>query len=435
LLAFLSAPFRRVWHWLRDGKGFGVEELARRLGLPADSLEAFPVTYQQKAIPKRSGGLRRLSVPGDDLKALQRRLLRRLLARLKCHPAAKGFQRGESIVSNALPHAGRAVVVRLDVRDFFPATSARRVYRYFRTIGWNRPAARLLTRLCTHEGGLPQGAPTSPRLSNLLNFRLDRRLAGMARKLGARYTRYADDITLSFAADDRDRIRYLIRFVKRVAAEEGYRLHGRKKLHIRRQHQQQRVTGLVVNAGARLPRRTRRWLRAIEHHLRAGRPATLTPRQLAGWHAFCHMIARQGGDAHQAKPSAGTAAPPGGLQGAWVLVAVEEGGVPLPADVPPERPGPLWVFGPERVRMGQGGREEWAAYTLDTSTQPHSLALTPTTGPDAGQPVQGIYTREADRLTICLAEPGRDRPATFSSEPGSGQVVFRLRAVAHERTA
>jgi hypothetical protein len=185
------------------------------------------------------------------------------------------------------------VVVRLDLRDFFPATRADRVRRYFRKVGWDRPAARLLTHLCTHLGGLPQGAPTSPRLSNLVNFRLDCRLAAMARKLGAAYTRYADDITLSLPTDNRARVRYLIRFAGVVARSEGYAVHERKKLHIRRRHQQQRVTGLVVNAGVHLPRATRRWLRAVEHHLRTGRPATLTPAQLAGWHALRHMIAVQ----------------------------------------------------------------------------------------------------------------------------------------------
>ena len=311
--AFLVKLARRFWRWLREGSGFDVAELARRLDLPAAQLQGFRTKYHRQQIPKRSGGQRVLAIPSDELKALQRRLLRRLLKRLRCHPAAKGFQPGQSIVTNALPHSGQPVVVRLDLRNFFPATTAKRVYRYFRQIGWNRPAARLLTRLCTYQGGLPQGAATSPRLSNLVNYRLDCRIAAMAAKLGARYTRYADDITLSFSQDERKRIRYLIRLVGRVAATEGYRLHGRKKRSIRRQHQQQRVTGLVVNAGIRLPRRTRRWIRAVEHHLRVGRPATLSPQQLAGWRALGQMVARQAGAiGERAAPDAG---PPGSPQG------------------------------------------------------------------------------------------------------------------------
>src|SRR5262245_16016428 len=195
-LGRLAAALRRLWRGLREGRSLSVAELARRLGVPEDRLALKPA-YQPREIPKRSGGTRLLHVPSDDLKDLQRTILRRLLKRLRCHPAAKGFQPGESIVSHASLHAGRAVVVRLDLRDFFPSTGSGRVYQYFRRIGWNRPAARLLTNLCTHRGGLPQGAPTSPRLSNLLNHRLDARLTAMAARLGAHYSRYADDITLS----------------------------------------------------------------------------------------------------------------------------------------------------------------------------------------------------------------------------------------------
>jgi hypothetical protein len=299
----LGSWLKRLWRRLRDGRGHDVEELSRRLGLLPEELKTFQPRYREIEIRKRSGGKRLLCVPDDSLKLLQRRILRRLLARLRCHPAAKGFQRGESIVTNALPHVGRPVVVRLDLKDFFPSTGPSRIYRYFRKVGWNRPACDLLTRLCTHRGGLPQGAPTSPRLSNLVNYRLDCRLAGMARKFRVTYTRYADDITLSFPSDVRKRIRYLIRFVRRVAAEEEYRLHGRKKLHIRRQHQRQQVTGLVINAGVRLPRETRRWLRAVEHHLRSGRPATLTPLQLAGWRALQHMIAVQAASGSRPAPT------------------------------------------------------------------------------------------------------------------------------------
>jgi uncharacterized protein (TIGR03067 family) len=426
-LGSLANPLVRLWRRLRDGSGLDVEELARRLGLPAERLETASTDYQQKTIPKRSGGTRLLSVPAAELKELQRRLLRRLLARLKCHPAAKGFQPGQSIVTNALPHAAQAVVVRLDIRDFFPATTSKRVYGYFRRVGWNRPASALLTRLCTHAGGLPQGAPTSPRLSNLVNFRLDRRIAAMAQKLGARYTRYADDITLSFPADERERIRYLIRFVRRVAAEEGYRLHGRKKLRIRRQHQQQRVTGLVVNAGVRLPRRTRRLLRAVQHHLDTGRPATLTPQQLAGWRAFADMVARQGG---APKRAAAPAPDPGRqLLGDWALLGVDDAGRAALAGAAPEGPAVVWAFTSEMVRIEKDGQVEWAAYTLDVSARPYAITLTPTAGPDAGKPVEGIYAREGDFLTICLREPGQGRPAGFAGGPGSGQVVFRFRAV------
>ncbi|HEV3446044.1 MAG TPA: reverse transcriptase family protein [Gemmataceae bacterium] len=293
---------------LIQGKGYGVDELARRLGMSAADLRAVAPVYREFAIAKRDGGRRKILAPANNLKDLQRRILRRLLARLKCHPAVHGFERGKSIVSNARCHVGKAVVLRFDLKDFFPSTTAARVHRYFRKIGWNRDASKLLVRLCTHEGGLPQGAPTSPRLSNLVNYRLDARLAGLAARprlrnprtgrlapaqARATYTRYADDLTLSFATDDPKLIRNLIIQVKYLVGSEGYQLHLHKKLQIRRRHDRQLVTGLVVNESVNLPRARRRWLRAVEHRLARGQEATLTPAQVAAWRALAAMVARQ----------------------------------------------------------------------------------------------------------------------------------------------
>ena len=283
--------FKRLFQG--EDKGHTVEELALRLQLTPEDLRAVQPVYREFTIAKRSGGQRRITAPEDKLKALQRRILRRLLARLKCHWAATGFNRGHSIATNAVCHAGKAVVVRLDVKDFFASTSIERVRRYFRAIGWNREAAELLVRICTYDGGLPQGAPTSPRLSNLVNYRLDERFGGLAKKYGAIYTRYADDMTFSFANEEPAPIHIVIRTVRNVLREEGYELHLYKKLRIRRRHNRQIVTGLVVNERVNLPRRTRRWLRAVEHHVATGRPATLTPQQLNGWHALQSMIVKQ----------------------------------------------------------------------------------------------------------------------------------------------
>ena len=271
----------------------GVDELARRLDLSAERLRSVRLAYRKFSIPKRDGRPRFILEPGEALKNIQRLILRRLLQCLRAHDAANGFERRKSIVTNALPHVGQAVVLRMDVKDFFSSTTAERINLYFRNIGWDQEAAQLLTQLCTYEGKLPQGAPTSPRLSNLVNGLLDARLAALAKKFGASYTRYADDLTFSFAADDRDHIRSIIRATKLILEEEGYRLHTDKKLRIHRRHNRQTITGLVVNERVRLPRRTRRWLRAIEHHAANGRAMTLTPAQLAGWRAFQEMIARQ----------------------------------------------------------------------------------------------------------------------------------------------
>ena len=281
------------WAWVTRGRGLGVDELARRTGIPLSQLQAVPRTYRSFTIPRRRGGMRPIQAPNPELMRIQRILLRRVLRRLRAHPAATGFERGRSIVSHAANHGQQAVVLCMDIRDFFGSTAQKRVYAYFRKIGWNRPAARLLAELCCHDGRLPQGAPTSPRLSNVVNFALDARLAGLARRIGARYSRYADDLAFSFAIDDARAIHGAIRSAKIIVGDYGYRIHHGRKLRIRRRHQQQRVTGLVVNAGPRVDRRTRRRLRAILHRTRQGRKATLSTEQLAGWHAYLAMIQQQ----------------------------------------------------------------------------------------------------------------------------------------------
>jgi RNA-directed DNA polymerase len=270
-----------------------VAELARRLGTSEAELRSVPIAYRSFHIPKRSGGYRTIFEPVEDLKRVQRLLLRKLLKRLASHTRAHGFERGKSTVTGALPHERKAVVVRMDVRDFFGSTKSARVREYFARCGWNLEAAQLLTRLCTHEGSLPQGAPTSPRLSNLVNFRLDARLNALARKCGADYTRYADDMTFSFASGGHEQLAPLIRAVKKILREEGYELHMRKKLQIRRRNHRQLVSGLVVNERVALPRKTRRWLRAVEHRASRGLETTLTPAQLEGWRALQNMIDQQ----------------------------------------------------------------------------------------------------------------------------------------------
>ncbi len=290
-------------NWLRGSApgasekkpGRGIEQLAQRLKMTPSELSAVLITYVQFQIPKRSKGVRKILAPIPQLKCVQRQILRRVLGGLKIHPNATGFCRGHSIVSNALPHVGKAAVVRMDLKDFFPSTPAKRVKLFFEAIGWSSEAADLLTKLCTYDGALPQGAPTSPKLSNLLNQHLDARLARLAEALNASYTRYADDITYSLAEDSAGAVRHLVHFTALVAREEGYQVHQREKLYVRRRKDRQVVTGLVVNERINLPREIRRWLRAVEHHAQTGRKTSISKEQLEGWRSLQSMIEWQSG--------------------------------------------------------------------------------------------------------------------------------------------
>jgi retron-type reverse transcriptase len=279
---------KALWVWL--GRGRSTQELCAWLGIGEDVLRDWSPSYREVSIPKRTGsGTRTLSIPDEKTKDLQRKVLRRVLTKLRAHPSAHGFERGRSIATNAMPHVGMAVVIKMDIVNFFASTTEHRIETYFKRVGWNQEAARLLTKIVTYKGGLPQGAPTSPRISNLVNFYLDVQCVALAKRLRGSYTRYADDLTFSFQKDFPKKVRGLIRRVTLVLKRYGYTV-NRRKLRVQRSFRQQRVTGLIVNERLNVPRSVRRRLRAIEHYHRVGKEATLTPEQLQGWRGVLHMV-------------------------------------------------------------------------------------------------------------------------------------------------
>lgn len=238
--------------------------------------------YQRFTIAKKSGGERHISAPMPRLKRAQYWVLDNILSKMPVHEAVHGFLPGRSILTNAAPHVGQDVVINLDLKDFFPSIGMRRVRGVFRQLGYSSQVASLLALVCTEaptdevqldgqryfvargERVLPQGAPTSPMLTNLLCRRLDARLAASAAKLGFRYTRYADDLSFSAGPEhSRDTGKLLWR-VKQIVASEGLTVHPDKQ-QVMRKHQQQHVTGIVVNDKLSLDRDTLRRFRAVLH--------------------------------------------------------------------------------------------------------------------------------------------------------------------------
>jgi retron-type reverse transcriptase len=268
-----------------------LDTLAKRLGYSTDALRAMRPAYTEFRKQKRGGGVRVLFAPDANTKGVQRRILALVLNASRSHPAAYGYERGRGTVDHANVHAGQAVVIGIDIRDFFPSTDAAWVREYFIAVGWDAKAAGVLTKLTTHDGSLPQGAPTSPKLSNLVNHLLDARLQALAKAFGARYSRYADDITFSLAHDDQRLVKNLVNLTSSVLFDCGYQMHNKKKLFVRRKHQRQQICGLVVNNGPpRVSRETKRMLRAVEHRLAKGKKATLTREQVAGWRGYIAMV-------------------------------------------------------------------------------------------------------------------------------------------------
>ncbi|MEZ4295031.1 MAG: reverse transcriptase family protein [Polyangiaceae bacterium] len=231
--------------------------------------------YVAFEIPKATGGSRRIHAPRAELKRLQRRILTEFLSKIPAHEACHGFVKARSIVTNAAPHEGARVVVKIDLADFFPTIHYRRVAGLFVSYGAAREVAAILAGLCTHRpkladgrvvwpGVLPQGAPTSPALANLVCRRLDARLTKLAARAGARYTRYADDLTFSFAAEPAVPLGRFFWWVDQICQAEGF-TENAKKRRVLRKSTQQRITGVVVNQGLTVPREVRRRLRAMIH--------------------------------------------------------------------------------------------------------------------------------------------------------------------------
>src|SRR5205823_7816991 len=222
---------------------------------------------------------------------------------------ANGFLPGRSILTNAAVHTGARVVVKMDLASFFPTITLRRVKGIFRRAGYREQVATLLALLCTEapreivpfQGKdyyvalgprcLPQGAPTSPALTNTLCLRLDQRLAGLAKKYGWRYTRYADDLTFSLPKghDGDPHVGSLIGLVRRIVEDEGFAVHP-DKTRLARSGGRQKITGLVVNGDLkpRVPRKLRRQMRAALHNLQVGKPLMEgeTFARLAGYAAY-----------------------------------------------------------------------------------------------------------------------------------------------------
>jgi len=235
-------------------------------------------------VPKKSGETRELAAPHRGLATAQQWILDSILRKLSSHAAAHGFVPGRSVLTNAAPHAGQQLLVNVDLKDFFPTITFHRVLGAFTQLGYSPATATILAlltesprRLVEYAGerfyvatgprALPQGACTSPALSNLVARRLDSRLAGIASKLDWTYTRYADDLSFSVSSqsDDRPKAGYLLARIRHIAQDEGFAV-NEKKTRVLKQSAPMAVTGVIVNEHPSVSRRERRRLRAVLHN-------------------------------------------------------------------------------------------------------------------------------------------------------------------------
>lgn len=266
---YTSRTRARTMHAFELGREwFG---LLTQLGLTETAFQDMAATgslhphfhYRHFTKPKKDGGRREIVEPDVKLKRIQRDIIARYFKGERPHPATVAYRRKKSIANHVWPHAGADLLITADLADFFPATSAGRVEEWWRE-RVDAGLARLLTVLTTYRGGLPQGAPTSPELSNFVNREVDERLAHRADAAGARYTRYCDDMVFSWPrglvppSDFENGVRAIVHGF-------GYTLHPNKGWRVLHRRDEPEITGVILtrHGHVRLPDHLRRAMRTL----------------------------------------------------------------------------------------------------------------------------------------------------------------------------
>lgn len=231
------------------------------IGVPSQEIYKYSTLteryYKKKKILKKNGGIRILTIPCDDLKKVQKWILKEILYTIEVDESANGFITNRSIVTNAKKHLHQNVVYNLDLENFFPTIKIHSIYTIFKKLGYEKEICTLLSKLCTYNNQLPQGAPTSPYLSNIVLKKLDNRLKKFSQKMDINYSRYADDLTFSG-----NKISKATRkFIKEIIESEGFKINLSKE-RIAFRNNRQEVTGLIVSGNKlSVPRGKERYLR------------------------------------------------------------------------------------------------------------------------------------------------------------------------------
>ncbi|WP_337175220.1 reverse transcriptase domain-containing protein [Paludisphaera sp.] len=276
-------------------EGMHREFLAGLLGVETSELDAIRMGsryyYRPIAAAKPDGRERRILAPSPALKTLQRRFLDAQLAHNQVHPAATAFRPGGSTLAHVLPHARNRTIAAVDLRDFFESTRGSRVARWLAAEGWAPDTRRILMRLCVFRDGLPQGAPTSPCLSNLVNYRLDERIETLTGRTGGVYTRYGDD--LAFSWPDSAPPGGFTAAVEDILARSGYEVQPRKGWRVGTARDGFELVGLTVHGDGRIrvPRSSRWRATLLRWNARLGGDAAVAARA-RGLDAYIKMVDR-----------------------------------------------------------------------------------------------------------------------------------------------
>lgn len=230
--------------------------------------------YTTFKIKKRTSGTRTINSPIDDLKYLQKKLSYILRLIYLPNSSVHGFVEERNIVSNAIPHVGKKFIFNVDIQDFFPSINFGRVRGLFlnEPFNFSENAATIIAQISCWDNQIPQGAPSSPIISNMICMKIDRELIALAKKNRCYYTRYVDDITFSTSQrnfpneiashnenswEPGDELNQLIK-------SNGFVINY-DKVRMNEKMNRQEVTGLTVNRMTNVPRKFVRKIRAMLH--------------------------------------------------------------------------------------------------------------------------------------------------------------------------
>jgi hypothetical protein len=220
--------------------------------------------YKVYKIKKHNGNYRTIYSPKTLLKSIQRKILNNILNNKEISKYAKAYHKNISLKDNALPHLNKKLVLKLDIIDFFENIEYPTIYKYcFNEVYFPKSVGHLLTTLCTYESRLPQGAPTSSYISNLIMKDFDNELGAYCEKLNISYTRYSDDMTFSGDFNPRE----LISKVRKELYRLGLKINN-KKIHVINNSQQQNVTGIVVNKKIQVSSKYRNTIRQSIYYIK-----------------------------------------------------------------------------------------------------------------------------------------------------------------------
>ncbi len=254
-----------------------LSSLERDLNIPLKTLYGISNNlgrhYREKKLPKKDGTFRTLSVPDEALKKIQRAIAEKLLAYEPVSVYAKAYKYGASVKTNAALHVNKEKLLKLDIYRFFDSISYSAVKeKAFPSNKYSEQIRVLLSMLCYRGEVLPQGAPTSPIISNIIMRDFDTELGAWCKDRGITYTRYCDDMTFSGAFDASE----ILHYVSEKLKQNGFILNG-KKTHLLKEGTRKTVTGIVVNQKLNTKKDYRRQIRqeiyfckkfGIEEHLR-----------------------------------------------------------------------------------------------------------------------------------------------------------------------